>query len=166
MNAPLASNNSLPLLGVPKGATLVHEAVRADKLYILKSGAFEVVRDGVRVVRIAEPGAFIGEMSAVLGSVPGASVLATQDSTVYVVDDATATVRREPELTLAIAQLLARRLQAVTTYLVDIKRQYADSDSHLGLMDEVLASLIAMQPANTQSGVGRVGSERADMPDY
>jgi CRP/FNR family cyclic AMP-dependent transcriptional regulator len=136
--------------------------VRADKLYILKSGGFEVVRSGVRVVRITGPGAFIGEMSALLGSSPGANVVATQDSSVYVVNDATATVHRDSELTLAIARLLARRLQAVTTYLVDIKRQYAASDTHLALMDEVLASLIAMQPA----GGGHSGSERADMPDY
>lgn len=151
----------LPLLDVPKGGMLIEEAVRTDRLYILKSGAFEVIRNGVRVVSIAEPGAYIGEISAVLGSAPTATVLATQDSTVWVVEGASAAVQRDPELTLAIARLLARRLQAVTIYLVDIKKQYADTDTHLGLMDQVLANLIAMQP-----GAVLPGSERADMPDY
>ena len=146
---------------MPKASTLIEEAVRTDRLYVLKRGAFEVVRNGVRVVLISEPGAFLGEISAVLGSAPTASVVAAQDSTVHVVDDASASVQRWPELTYAIAQLLARRLSAVTAYLVDIKRQYADSNTHLGLMDQVLGNLIAMHP-----GVTKPGSERSDVPDY
>jgi CRP-like cAMP-binding protein len=144
-----------------KGDTLIEEAVRTDRLYVIKSGAFEVVRNGVRVVLLAEPGAFLGEISAVLGSGPTASVVAAQDSTVYVIDDASASVLRRPELAYAIAQVLARRLSAVTAYLVDIKRQYADSDTHLALMDQVLGSLIAVHPT-----VIHPGSERGDVPDY
>jgi CRP/FNR family transcriptional regulator, cyclic AMP receptor protein len=135
--------------------------VRTDRLYVLKAGAFEVVRNGVRIVTIAEPGAFIGEISAVLGSASTASVVATRDSTVHVVEDASSAVRRRPELTYAIAQLLARRLTALTAYLVDIKRQYADSNTHLMLMDQVLGNLIAMQPVEFEPG-----SQRSDVPDY
>jgi CRP-like cAMP-binding protein len=116
----------------------------------------------VRVVSISEPGAFMGEISAVLESVPTASVVAIENSTVHVVDQASASVQRQPELTFAIAQLLARRLSAVTAYLVDIKRQYADTNTHLALMDEVLANIITMQPAASTA----TGSERSDVPDY
>jgi hypothetical protein len=49
----------------------------------------------------------------------------------------------------------------VTAYLVDIKRQYADSNSHLALMDQVLGNLVAMHPSTIKPG-----SERADVPDY
>ena len=94
-----------------------------------------------------------------LGSAPTASVVAIEDSTVHVVDKASASVQRQPELTYAIARLLARRLSAVTAYLVDIKRQYADSNTHLALMDQVLANLITMQPAAIKPG-----SERNDVP--
>ena len=118
-------------------------------------------RNGVRVVTIKEPGAFLGEISAVLESAPTASVVAAEDSTVHVVNDASASVQRRPELTYAIAKLLARRLSAVTAYLVDIKRQYADSNTHLALMDEVLGNLIAMHPS-----LAEPGSERSDVPDY
>jgi CRP-like cAMP-binding protein len=161
MNDVLAICRELPEICLAKGDTLIDEGVRTDRLYVLKSGAFEVVRNGVRVVLINEPGAFMGEISAVLGSAPTASVVAAQDSTVHVVDDASASVRRRPELTYAIAQLLARRLSAVTAYLVDIKRQYAGGDTHLALMDQVLGSLIAIQPAAIEPG-----SERSDVPDY
>jgi len=161
MNDVLAMCSDLPEMRLAKGDSLIEEAVRTDRLYVLKCGAFEVVRNGVRVVLISEPGAFMGEISAVLGSAPTASVLAAQDSTVHVVEDASASVRSRPELTFAIAQLLARRLSAVTAYLVDIKRQYADSNTHLALMDQVLGSLIAFQPSMTKPG-----SERSDVPDY
>ncbi len=161
MNDVLAMCGDLPELRLARGDTLVEEGVRTDRLYVLKSGAFEVVRNHVRVVLISEPGAFMGEISAVLGSAPTATVVAARDSTVHVVDHASAAVRKRPELTLAIAQLLARRLAAITAYLVDIKRQYADTDTHLALMDEVLGNLIAIQPAAIAPG-----SERSDVPDY
>jgi CRP/FNR family cyclic AMP-dependent transcriptional regulator len=161
MNDAIAMCSNLPEIRVAKGDTLIEEAVRTDRLYVLKTGGFEVVRNGVRVVLITEPGAFLGEISAVLGSAPTASVVAVQDSMVHVVDGASAAVRSRPELTYAIAQLLARRLSAVTAYLVDIKRQYADTNTHLALMDQVLGNLIAMHPGTTEPG-----SERSDVPDY
>lgn len=161
MNDVLAMCSTLPEIHLANGDSLIEEAIRTDRLYVLKSGAFEVVRNGIRVVLIDEPGAFLGEISAVMGSAPTASVVAAQDSTVYVMDDASASVQKRPELTYAIAQLLARRLSALTAYLVDIKRQYADSNTHLALMDQVLGSLIATHPSATKPG-----SERSDVPDY
>jgi CRP/FNR family cyclic AMP-dependent transcriptional regulator len=161
MNDVLALCRDLPEVRVAAGEVLIEEAVRTDRLYVLKAGAFEVVRNDVRVTVVNEPGAFLGEISAVLGSAPTASVVATRDSTVHVIHDASASVRARPELTFAIAELLARRLTAVTAYLVDIKRQYADSNSHLALMDQVLGNLVAMHPSAIKPG-----SERPDVPDY
>ena len=161
MSDVLAFCDGLPELRLAKGERLIEEAVRADRLYVLKSGVLEVARGGVRIVLVREPGAFLGEISAVLGSAPTASVIALEDSVVHLIDDASATVRDRPEFAYAVAQLLARRLTAVTTYLVDIKRQYAGSNTHLALMDEVLGSLMQLHP----SGV-KPGSERSDVPDY
>jgi len=151
----------LPVVRVPKGTVLIGEGSRADRLYVLKSGAFEVVRNGVRVVLIGEPGAFLGEISAVLGSAATADVVASEDSAVHVLDNASDAVQTQPELTYAIARLLARRLAAVTAYLVDIKRQYAGSNTHLAMMDEVLGNLVSMVPPQAAPG-----SERSDVPDY
>jgi len=162
MSDVLALCHALPEQQVPAGSILIEEGVPVGRIYVLKQGAFDVVRNGVRVVGITEPGAFLGEISALLGSGPTADVVATKDSTVHVIDDAPIAARRNPELTYAIAQLLARRLQAVTSYLVDIKRQYADTDTHLGLMDQVLGNLMAMQPTTVLTR----GSERSDVPDY
>jgi len=161
MNEVLALCGSLPELQVAKGDKVIEEGVRTDRLFVLNSGAFEVVRNGIRIVLIDEPGAFMGEISAVLASPPTASVVAMEDSRVHVIDQASVAVRKDPALTHAIAQLLARRLSAITAYLVDIKRQYADTDTQLGLMDQVLGNLIGAQPRPTPTG-----SERSDVPDY
>lgn len=151
----------LPERHVAKDSALIEEGLGTDRLYVLKTGAFEIIRSGIRIVVISEPGAFLGEMSAVMGSAPTASVVAVCDSVVHVIEGATDAVRTRPELTFAIARVLAHRLSAVTAYLVDIKRQYADSNTHLALMDQVLANIIAMHP-----NAPKPGSQRVDVPDY
>lgn len=162
MNDVLAMCRDFPTMHVAQGTALIEQGVERDRLYVLREGAFEVLREGVCVVRIAEPAAFLGEISAVLGVVPSASVVAVRDSEVHVIEHAAATVRQRPELALAIAQLMARRLMAATAYLVDIKRQYAGSDGHLSVMDRVLGDLVsAVSPTPIV-----LGSEREDMPDY
>jgi CRP-like cAMP-binding protein len=161
MSNVLSICRDLPEMQIAKGWTLIKEGVRVDRLFVVKTGAFDVVRQDVRITRVTEPGSFMGEISALLGSTATADVVAAEDSVVHVIDRASSAVRSQPELTFAIAQLLARRLAAVTAYLVDIKHQYADSGTHLALMDEVLGNLVAMHPARV-----RPGSERPDLPDY
>ncbi len=161
MSAVLSLCRDLPELVVAQGDTLIEESVPTQRMFVLQRGAFAVVRFGVRVVEISEPGAFLGEISALLGTSPMATLVATRDSKVRVIESASSAVRGQPDLTFAIAQLLARRLTAVTAYLVDIKRQYADSNTHLAVMDQVLGNLIAMNPTTIEPG-----SERSDVPDY
>jgi len=146
---------------VAKGDTLIEESVRTDRLFVLEHGAFDVVRGGVAVIRIAQPGAFLGEISAVLECAPSATLVAAEDSAVRVIDHASTVVRSRPELTLAVAQVLARRLVALTGYLVDLKRQYAGTNTHLALMDRVLAELATSNDEKIE-----LGSERSDVPDY
>lgn len=162
MNEVLALCQHFPQRRVAQGETLIEQSVARDRLYVLRDGAFEVLRQGVVVVRVTDPGAFLGEISAVLGTPPSAAVVATRDSVVHVIDAASEAVRTRPELTLMIARLMARRLVAVTAYLVDIKRQYAGSDGHLSLMDRVLGDLVStVSPLPAP-----LGSERDDVPDY
>lgn len=159
---PSPSGDSWPEQRVPAGTVLIQEGGRSDHLYVLVDGAFDIVRAGVRVVQVREPGAFLGEISTLLDTAATASVIAAHDSTVQAIHPAGAAVRSDPALTLAIAQLLARRLQTVTAYLVDLQQQYAGTGTHLALMDQVLAQLMELQPAPPRA----TGSERADVPDY
>ena len=76
-------------------------------------------------------------------------------STVYAFDEAERFLRSDPEITLAVARMLAHRLNAATTYLVDLKRQYAGHGNHLGMVSDVLASLIHNQDSGFTPGSDR-----------
>jgi CRP/FNR family cyclic AMP-dependent transcriptional regulator len=47
-----------------------------------------------------------------------------------------------PAANVELSRLLAKRLDGVTNYLVDLKQQFSDQDNHLGMVDEVLESLL------------------------
>ncbi|MEM7446535.1 MAG: cyclic nucleotide-binding domain-containing protein, partial [Pseudomonadota bacterium] len=59
--------------------------------------------------------------------------------------DAAAFLQARPETALPLAKLLARRLHAATTYLVNLKQQFQDYENHFGMVDEVLESLTHQQ---------------------
>jgi CRP/FNR family transcriptional regulator, cyclic AMP receptor protein len=151
----------LPTRTFRPGETLLSEGTPGSAMYVLVTGLVEVRKGAVAVTKVADPGSFLGEMSALLGTPYSADVVALEPTDVIVVEEAAAMVTSSPELALAIARLLARRLQAVTSYLGDIKRQYAGADGHLAMMDQVLSELIAMRPRSIEPG-----SERSDVPDY
>jgi CRP-like cAMP-binding protein len=90
-----------------------------------------------------------------------ADVVASAPTEVAVVSDAPALLEANPQLGLAIARLLAQRLQAMTTYLVDLKQQYADHEGGLGMVDVVLGSL--MQSTGPRSSLS---SARDPHPEY
>jgi hypothetical protein len=60
-----------------------------------------------------------------------------------VVDDPEQFFVENPAFAREVARTLARRLQGVTRYLVDLKRQFDRESGHLGMVDEVLEALIS-----------------------
>ncbi len=123
------------------GSVLLREGERSGRLFVLASGCLEVFRGEVQIALVDDPGAVFGEMSALLDIPHTTSVRAVTEAVVHVVDDPVAWLARNPGLALPIARLLARRLQNVTSYLVDLKRQFGDRSDHLGMVEEVLESL-------------------------
>ena len=138
---------AFPTLVLAPGEVMLREGERTGRLFVLAEGALEVFRGEVPIALIDEPGAVFGEMAALLGGAHTTSVRATAAATVHVVPDAEAYLAAHPDLVLPIARLLARRLANVTTYLVDLKRQYQDRADHLGMVDVVLESLANDQAA-------------------
>lgn len=63
----------------------------------------------------------------------------------HVFDDAHNFFRSNTEVAFLIARLLAQRLNAATSYLVDLNQQFAGQDTHLAMVGEVLQSLICQQ---------------------
>jgi CRP/FNR family transcriptional regulator, cyclic AMP receptor protein len=161
MDDVLALCRDLPPRRFGAGEVLLAEGSPGSALYVLVSGSVEVRKGEVVVTTVREPGSFLGEMAALLGTPYSADVVAAGDVEVLELSDGAASVAENPELTLAIARLLARRLHAVTSYLGDLKRQYSGLDGHLGMMDQVLSELVSMRPTGVAPG-----SERDDVPDY
>jgi CRP/FNR family cyclic AMP-dependent transcriptional regulator len=128
----------LPKVRLEEGDTLIEEGKTQAELYFLISGSVEVVKDGIQIVRVSDPGAVFGEMSILLKQPHSAAVRALEASEFRVADDPVRILQSSPELALYVAEILARRLDALNRYLVDVKSQFKERADHLGMLDEVL----------------------------
>lgn len=152
----------LPERTFAAGETLLAEGDRSGLLFVLREGAVEILKGDFQITTVEEPGAFFGEMSVLLDMPHMATVKALRDSTVHVASDPLAFLGSHPDLALALSRLLARRLHFVTTYLVDLKKQFEDQSSHLGMVDEVLESLLHHQDAESKPGSDRYPDPTVD----
>ena len=116
------------------GATLIAEGKPA-KLYVLSSGSLEVLRGDMSVALLDEPGAIVGEMSALLGRPASASVRARTPVTAYAIDDPEKFFEKSPAVLLEIARTLARRLDATTAHLADNRHRFAGAEDMVFLED-------------------------------
>ena len=146
---------SLPLRAFAPGETILAEGTRSGVLYVLVSGIVEVVKGDVQISTTSEPGAFFGEISALLDVPHTATARAFEACTFHVADDPLGFLRSTPEIALELSRLLARRLHFLTGYLADVKRQFEGSGNHLAIVDEVLESLAHHQEAEATPGSDR-----------
>jgi CRP-like cAMP-binding protein len=141
----LAVTADCPRRVFSSGVVLLEEGKRAGVLFFLESGAVEILKLGHLISTVTQPGAVFGEVSVLLEQPHMATVRAGTEIVVRVVENPREFLETNPAIAVHVARLLARRLNAVTTYLVDLKRQYEDRDDHLGMVDEVLESLLQLQ---------------------
>ncbi|WP_363349344.1 Crp/Fnr family transcriptional regulator [Methylocystis echinoides] len=159
MREILAHFGGVPLRALGDKETLLSEGDRTGHLYALAEGRLEVLRGETQVALLEEPGSLIGEMAVLLDSPHTATVRALGEAKVYVAKDGADFLSGRPELAWLVSRLLARRLNAATTYLVDIKRQFAGYGNHLEMVGEVLESLMHQQ------GISR-GRQASDRDGY
>lgn len=142
------------------GEELLAQGPGTGRLFVLIRGSVEIRRDGVAVATVSQPGSFLGEIAALLGRGHTASVVALEPTGAHVVHDAARAVVERPALLLAVARVLALRLDAMTGYLADLSRTYGGEDGHLAVVHTVLGELMTIRPLSVEPG-----SER-DVPDY
>ena len=145
---------------VAAGTEVLHEGGRTGHLYVLIEGRLDVVRGDTVVATLTEPGAVLGEMSVLLDVPHTATVRAAADSVVYEIDDAASFLHRQPAVTLMIARMMAQRLNVATTYLADLKHQYAGQGNHLAMVGDVLQSMINLPPSQVSPGSDRQSDPR------
>lgn len=127
------------------GDVIMQQDAPSGPLLVLLEGEVEVLRDDVRVAKISQPGAVFGELAVLLGSAHTATVRALEPCRLVVVEDPRQFLASSADASFQVASLLAKRLDALSKYLVDVKQQYEGHD-HLGMVDEVLETLMHRQP--------------------
>ena len=127
------------------GEVIMEQDSAAGPLLVLIEGQVEILRDNVRVAKTDQAGAVFGEMSVLLGCAHTATVRALKPSRFAVIENPHQFLTSSADASLHVARLLAKRLDALSKYLVDVKRQYEGHD-HLGMVDEVLDILMHRQP--------------------
>lgn len=127
------------------GEVVMEQDSPAGPLLVLVEGEVEILRDDVRVAKTAQAGAVFGEMSVLLGCAHTATVRTLKPSRFAVIENPRQFLATSADGSFHVACLLAKRLDALNKYLVDVKRQYEGHD-HLGMVDEVLGTLMHRQP--------------------
>lgn len=112
---------TLPVVTYRTGDTVIGAGLNTGRLLILKSGAVVILKDSVEIARVDQAGAVLGELSALLGQPHIADVLALADSQFHVAD--AGLLEKDPMALLHVARIMARRLVAADTGIVELKKQ-------------------------------------------
>jgi CRP/FNR family transcriptional regulator, cyclic AMP receptor protein len=113
---------ALPVATYQLGETVLAAGATSGKLLVLKTGAVEVMKEGVQIAEVSEPGAVFGELSMLLDQPHTADVRALE-VTEFHVADAASLLTDDPATVLYVAMLLARRLDATNRTLIEVKHQ-------------------------------------------
>jgi CRP-like cAMP-binding protein len=151
----LGQCRGLPERRFEAGAVLLAEGQTTGLLIVLIEGEVEISKGGYEINTVAEPGAIFGEISLLLETPHMATVRAASTVRAYVAEGGAEFLRAHPEIATELSRLLAQRLHGLTTYLVDLKRQFEDRADHLGMVDEVLETLAHQQRASFTPGSDR-----------
>lgn len=152
MRSVLSLCQGLPEKVFAQGDVLMAEGGRSRLIYVLIEGGVDIYKGDILVSSQSDPGAIYGELAVLLDVPHTATVKASTRCRTYVVEDANEFLRSHPDMSFQLASLLARKLNSVTTYLADLKHQFEDRDDHLGMVGEVLESLLHEQVEELEPG--------------
>jgi CRP-like cAMP-binding protein len=147
--------HGLPQKHFEAGEVLLEEGGADKNLYVLIDGEVEVLKGQTLVNIQSDPGAMFGELAVLLDVPHTATVRATLPTVAHVVENASDFLQANPDLSFQLAKLLAKKLNSITTYLVDLKSQFEDQHDHLGMVDEVLENLLHQPIEETVTGSER-----------
>jgi CRP/FNR family transcriptional regulator, cyclic AMP receptor protein len=140
---------TFPLATYQAGEMVLTAASTTGRLLILKEGAVAVVKEGVEIAKVTEPGAVFGELSVLLDQPHTADVRALEASQFHVADAATL-LRVDPIGLLYVATVLARRLDGANQALIELKRQVQAGEprSVIGKTVETIEGLLGASGAS------------------
>lgn len=145
MESILELVSDLPIRTFSPGDIIMKEGSRKGVLLVLIDGEVEILKGILQINTVDSSGSIFGEVSVLLDRPHIATVKALVDCRFYCIDDPMKFLESQPLVSLHLSKLLARRLDSVTNYLVDLKKQFEEQDDHLGMVDDVLESLLHQQ---------------------
>lgn len=146
---------SLPEVSVEPGEVLLAEGTKSGLIFVLIEGEVDILKKDFRIGKLDQPGSLIGEISALLDIPHIASVVAKSSSRLYKIENQSDFLKSNTEFTYPLAIILAKKLNTISSYLVDIREQYNDRGDHLGMVDQILEELINQQDEEQQPGSDR-----------
>jgi CRP/FNR family cyclic AMP-dependent transcriptional regulator len=146
------SLTALPLKTYRAGETVLANGSRTNELLILRNGSVAVVKEGIEIARVNEPGAVFGEISALLDCPHTADVRALTTSQFHVAHPA---ALQDPAALFYVASILARRLDRTNQALVELTNQIevGEPRSAIGSTIEKMKRLLVASGAT----LGHVG---------
>lgn len=144
--------NDLPERSYRAGEVLLSDGSDHREVMVLIEGTLRIEKGGSTISTISRAGAVIGEVGILLNRPATATVVAATNVRVFVADDGAALLTTDPRVTFAVAEMLAERLDLVTTFLADLRQQYGDGSGSLAVVDEVLTSLMQRSGPRAQPG--------------
>jgi CRP/FNR family cyclic AMP-dependent transcriptional regulator len=133
------SLDSLPVTTFEPGESVLSAGSTTGQLFILRQGVVEVVRDGLQIATVSEPGAVFGELSIILDKPHTADVRAAERSEFHIAK-ASSLLTENVAALLYVSAILARRLDAANEVIVEIKRDMK-SDKRSGAISKALEKL-------------------------
>lgn len=142
---------ALPIATYRAGEVVLTAGSKTGRLLILKSGAVVILKGSIEIAKVEEPGAVIGELSALLDRPHTADVRALEVSQFRVADSAL--LEKDPIAVLHIARILAQRLVAIDNGFVELKKQLqaGQSPGVLGITLEKIEKILTAWSADAPS---------------
>lgn len=149
MNSTIEKCRGMPERKFEAGEIVIEEGASGGELLILAEGEVEILKQNYQINTVDSEGSIFGEVSVLLNLPAMATVKTVKASRFLVAENAREFLKENPEVHLHLSTLLAKRLNSVTSYLIDLKQQFEDHDDHLGMVDDVLESLLHHQAKPT-----------------
>lgn len=123
---------------------IVNEGVIGKNLYILIDGNIEITKNDIFIAKIADKGAFIGEVSLLLGLPYSATCRSIGESKAYELEITPDFLERNPRLLLTIAKELAAKLNKANSFFAaSIEMQAKYNEAELRRQAEKFSSIVA-----------------------
>jgi len=120
MKPVLRQCKGLPVKRFDSGSVILEENDDTRVLLILIEGAVEVIKGGVPIATVAEPGSIFGEISIVCQQPHMATVRASEPCRFHVITDTDAFIKSYPLIHWELTRILGQRLTRITNQLIEL----------------------------------------------